>query len=190
MVIYFDCLIIYVNGSYDNMNKYTFQESLDTADIGTEHVTNFLFSLPNTINVENVEGDVTYQKQDVDLVWQTDNLKKLTIEIKVDNYAHSGNYFFETISNVGKKTEGCFMYSEADLLFYYFLNQELHIFNLAKARKWFIENQDDFRTVRTSTGVGNGRYQTEGALVKRDRFKRDCKCDLIITKFKDSWIIK
>lgn len=166
------------------MKSYSMNEACDTADEGTEHIINFLNALNITVEVRNVELDKEYQKKDIDLIWVClINGKHIerTIEIKVDTYFSTGNYFFETKSNVEKRTPGCFMYSEADLMFYYFLGKELHMFNLKKARAWFIENQDRFTTRRTSTSVGNGaRYHTEGALVKRDIFIKECDADIQI----------
>jgi hypothetical protein len=158
------------------------QSACETADEGTEHIVDFLYSLPMTVNVENVEDSEEFRKKDIDLIWSfkvNDSILKKYIEIKVDTYSGSGNYFFETKSNIERRTPGCFMYSEADLLFYYFLGTELHMFNLKKARKWFIENQDRFTTCRTSTSVGNGaRYHTEGALVKREIFAKEANANL------------
>jgi len=141
-----------------------------TADEGTAHIVNYLKSRTDYVDCENVEGIKEYQLKDIDLIWHRDNWKTYSVEIKVDNYHHTGNYFFETISNVGKKTPGCFMYSEADFLFYYFLKErELHVMPLKKVREWFIDNQDDFAIAKTSTSVNGSKYYTQGCLVRRQR---------------------
>lgn len=156
-----------------------------TAARGTKIIEEFLEYVPNTLNVENVEDDPIYREKDIDLLW-TFKAKGIevtkSVEIKVDTYHATGNYFFETISNVGKNTPGCFMYSEADLLFYYFLGIELHIIPLKKARAWFVENKKRFRRVRTSTIVGGGKYYTEGALVNRADFIEESGCNVKIIK--------
>jgi hypothetical protein len=120
--------------------------------LGTELIFNFLQNQKSTIKIINVENDIDYQKKDIDLIKIRElnsEVKETAIEIKVDNYYRTGNYFFETLSNVERGTDGCFMYSEATYLFYYFLNVELHIFNFSKAREWFIANRDRFKLVRT-----------------------------------------
>jgi hypothetical protein len=147
-------------------------EACETGDVGVIHVTRFLKSIPHTIDILNVENDQSYQKKDIDLIWTFSNNKmsiQKSVEIKSDNYFSTGNYFFETISNKSKNTPGCFMYSEADLLFYYFLGYELHIMNLPKVREWFIKNRGQFKVRTTSTSVNGSRYYTEGSLVKRQR---------------------
>ena len=155
------------------------KDACATADEGTTHIVSYLQSIKETLNVINVENDKEYQKRDIDLIWTYTEGSK-TVEIKVDNYASTGNYFFETISNVGKNTKGCFMYSEADLLFYYFLKiRELHVMPLKQVREWFIKNQGRFRTVRTSTAVNGNKYYTEGALVKRATVEQESKVTII-----------
>ena len=160
------------------MKSYSMNEACKTADLGTEKIVSFLEGIKITKNVINVEGQREYQLKDIDLIWETDSGIK-TIEIKVDNYFNTGNYFFETKSNVEKNTPGCFMYTEADYLFYYFLNVELHVMWVKPARRWFIANQSRFKTVRTSTSVGGGKYHTEGALVKREILKNELGVNII-----------
>jgi hypothetical protein len=152
--------------------RYTMTEANQVAIQGTRHMEAFLSQQASTRALLNVEDDPIYREQDIDLLWlrQRDGIEKTTsIEIKVDRYFDTGNYFFETISNVGKNTPGCFLYSKADLLFYYFLEQELHIITLEPVRAWFNARRAEFRTKRTQTPVGLGRYETEGCLVPRQR---------------------
>ena len=60
------------------------------------------------------------------------------------------------------------MYSQADFLYYYFIEKELHIIPLKKTRDWFIKNIDKFQERKTTTPVGNFYYNTVGKLVPRN----------------------
>jgi hypothetical protein len=136
-------------------------------------VTHFLESTwPHTVAVHNVEEEPAYQEHDVDLLWSfvdSDGLLRiLSIEIKGDRYHRTGNFFFETISNEGKGTTGCFLYTRADWLFYYFLEiGRLYCLPMYGVRPWFDANMHRFRERRTSTPVNNGleHYITVGRLV-------------------------
>ncbi|MCP4429010.1 MAG: hypothetical protein GY803_31380 [Chloroflexi bacterium] len=124
-----------------------------------------------TVQVHNVEDDPAYQRYDVDLLWTARDgygrLRVIPIEIKGDTYHKTGNFFLETVSNEAKGTPGCFLYTGAKWLFYYFVgNGRLYCLPMDKARPWFYENMDRFPERRTSTPVGNGEYYvTIGRLV-------------------------
>lgn len=126
----------------------------------------WLRSLRQTMAVENVEDDPDYQQLDVDLLWTTKK-RQYKIEIKGDRWHKTGNFFFETHSNKERDTPGCFMYTQADLLFYYFVEPgTLYILPMPKTRKWFARRIDQFEERSTTTPVGqNGRYTTVGRLV-------------------------
>jgi hypothetical protein len=47
------------------------------------------------------------------------------IEIEGDRWHTTGNFFFETYSNQEKATPGCFLYTQADLVFCYFVEPHL-----------------------------------------------------------------
>lgn len=132
-------------------------------------VTAFLESWPGSVAVHNVEADPAYQAYDVDLLWTVRDghgrLRVIPIEIKGDRYHHTGNFFFETISNESKGTPGCFLYTGAKWLFYYFVgNGRLYCLPMDKVRPWFHENMDRFEERRTSTPVGEDAYVTVGRL--------------------------
>lgn len=120
-----------------------------------------------------MEHDPTYQRQDIDLIWTRflpdDSLKICTIEVKGDRYYQTGNYFFETVSNEGKNTPGCFLYTRADYIFYYFVaERELHILPMPATRTWFLAHLNNFRERKTATPVAPGEaYVTVGRLVPR-----------------------
>ena len=145
------------------------------AKAAAEAVTDFLIATwPQTVAVHNVEEIEAYQTHDVDLLWTVvesrGRMRVIPIEIKGDRYHETGNYFFETISNENKGTPGCFLYTQAKWLFYYFLEvQRLHCLPMAKVQPWFVHHLERFDERRTSTPVG-GRgkgeyYVTVGRLV-------------------------
>lgn len=163
----------------------------ETARIGTAHIVAYLQTQSTTVQIDNVEDDENYRSKDIDLIWTREHnslRKQVLIEVKVDNYYQTGNYFFETFSNVEKNTPGCFLYSEADYFFYYFLNREIHVIELAAARTWFIENMDDFPRKRTTTPVGQGFYHTEGRLVKRAALKKALPQSVRVIPFSERWL--
>lgn len=124
----------------------------------------WLRGLKQTLRVQNVEGDPAYQRVDVDLLWTT-RKRTYKVEIKGDRWHRTGNFFFETTSNAEKGTPGCFLYTEADLLFYYFLEPRiLYILPMPATRQWFEANAHRFEERRTTTPAGNGHYTTVGQL--------------------------
>src|SRR6185503_17894711 len=102
------------------MRKTTMAEGVRLATRASTEIEAWLREWHGTVEVENVEGDPAYQKADVDLLWTT-TLRDSAIEIKADRWHATGNFFFETASNKEKGTPGCFLYTEADFLFYYFV---------------------------------------------------------------------
>src|SRR5699024_5516662 len=126
------------------MKKYSMTEAMSVAKQAATDIEAFLNGFKETIKVINVEDVEVYQEKDIDLLWRrysNDKKVETTIEIKGDLYHYTGNYFFETISNKSKQTPGCFMYTEAEYLFYYYVNEkELHVIPMEATRKWFKEN--------------------------------------------------
>ncbi|WP_017730876.1 hypothetical protein [Nafulsella turpanensis] len=128
-----------------------------------------------TVDVINVENDPIYREKDIDVLWivktEEGAVKTIGIEIKGDRWHKTGNYFFETVSNEEKGTPGCFMYTEASFIYYYFVEErELHILPMPATRDWFKKNEETFQERKTSTPVGRGEhYVTVGRLVPRHR---------------------
>lgn len=155
------------------------KEGMSVAKQAATDIEVFLNGFKETIAVINVEDVERYQEKDIDLLWRRySNGKEIetTIEIKGDRHHYTGNYFFETISNKSKQTLGCFMYTEAEYLFYYYVKEkELHVIPMETTRKWFKENMEDFKEVETSTPIGNDYYITVGRLVNRALVKKHIK---------------
>lgn len=129
-------------------------------------VERYLRSQKNTIAVLNVEHDEQYQqKVDIDFIWTTKQ-RTYTVEVKGDRNHATGNFFFETVSNTQLGTEGCFLYTIADLLFYYFVDvKKLYILPMPATRNWFLENIERFPIGYGTTVVNNDKYRSEGRLV-------------------------
>lgn len=146
---------------------YSFSQGLNVTNRGTQEILDWMKRRKETVKIQNVESDRAYQRHDIDLIWITQANVNL-IEIKVDRYAQTGNFFFETLSNREKNTPGCFMYTKATLLFYYFLETKmLYALPMPEVRDWFIERQTLFPERSTTTPIrnGTGYYTTVGRLV-------------------------
>lgn len=153
------------------LKQYSMQETLTVADEGAVIIEDFLNSYPASISVINVEKDKRYQTLDIDFLWVIKELEKKEtvkrIELKVDRYT-SANFFFETHSNLTKQTPGCFMYTEADYLFYYFIEkEELYVLPVEPVRQWFLANLDRFeeKHLQTKRESGAVLYGSSGRLV-------------------------
>ena len=155
-------------------------------------VTDFLLhAWPQTVAVHNVEEDPAYQEHDVDLLWtvlERDRLRTIPVEIKGDRYHNTGNFFFETVSNEGKGTTGCFLYTRAEWLFYLFVEiGHLYCLPMSVVRPWFIGRIEQFREQRTSTPVGDESYVTVGRLVPIETVLRDMPDVLKFEKTANGW---
>lgn len=125
---------------------YSFSQSNKLGKTGEQIIYNYLFSLPDVIDIIDVSDDYEYQEKDIDLLVEFKNKpgKYKPIEIKTDSY-NSGNIFYETKSCVELGTLGCMEKTKARLLLYYFINtKELYQIVMNPYRKWFEENRDKF----------------------------------------------
>ena len=153
------------------IKQHDIQHTNTIAKQAATDVTHFLQTIwPQTVRVHNVEDDSAYQVHDVDLLWtvmEKERLRVIPVEIKGDRYHRTGNFFLETVSNEGKGTLGCFLYTKAEWLFYYFVETgRLYCLPMAEVRPWFIQNMSRFKEQRTSTPTRSGQsYITIGRLV-------------------------
>ena len=153
------------------MKKYGMGDRSNVGDVAVELVVPFLMEQNDILKVENVEDIQFFREKDIDLIYvRKDGVWNL-IEVKGDTQHKTGNFFFETISNESKNTPGCFMYTEANWIFYCFVEiGRLYVLPMPETRKWFEEkiknNPDVFKKRKTSTNCGNGNsYNTVGYLV-------------------------
>ncbi len=148
----------------------------EDAKAASKRIEEFLRSCIKVVGVQNVEDVREYQTKDIDLlcIIETGGEKRtVAIEIKADTKAHlTGNFFFETLSNEAIGTQGCFLKSQANLLFYYLLAVDrLYIFPMKRLQDWFLEMQKrlvagsqsryagTFQLKKTYTVDTNGRYR-------------------------------
>jgi hypothetical protein len=153
------------------IKQHNIQYTTNIAKRAAADVTYFLQSVwPQTVVVHNVEEDAAYQAHDVDLLWtvlEKERMRVIPVEVKGDRYHRTGNFFFETVSNEGKGTPGCFLYTKAEWLFYYFVEiGTLYCLPMVEVRPWFVQNMGRFKEQRTSTPTYSGEsYVTIGRLV-------------------------
>jgi hypothetical protein len=146
--------------------SYGMDEAVRVSAQAAGDIEAWLGKQPETVHVQNVEGDPDYQRIDVDLLWNTTQ-GPFQVEIKGDRWDKTGNFFFETHSNKERGTPGCFLYTEAHFLFYYFVIPKiLYILPMPETRTWFLQNIDAFRERPTTTSTKDGgHYTTVGRLV-------------------------
>lgn len=184
------------NNKYNNV--HVFFESKQRGDKGEEEIFIFLSSIPSVSRVIDVRSDWKFRKKDIDAIveFEIDGKKKaLTIEVKTDSYHNSGNLFFETVSNDTKRTPGCFMYSEADVLCYYFPGaKQIYWFKFETVRKWFLDNLEKYQFIEKRIPNYRNRkyiYSAWGRLVPKNILIRSCPLDIINLNpdltFKSKW---
>jgi hypothetical protein len=147
------------------MESYKINEMFDIGKNGVEKIKSYLESIDNILIVEDVQNVREYQHKDIDLRYLTKTNIIVSIEVKTDRYYNTGNFFFETISNKQKNTPGCFMYTEADYIYYYYNTVNMiYKIPVVESRQWFINHMNSFKTKETST---DNYYITIGKLVPR-----------------------
>jgi hypothetical protein len=146
------------------LNSYKFQDSLVVTQQGTQDVVDWIQHRRETIKLENVENDKAYQRHDIDFIWITRKNVNL-VEVKVDRY-QTGNFFFETLSNQERNTPGCFLYTKANLILYYFYPSKiLYTLPMPATKNWFLAHKKSFSVRATQTDIKKGTYTTVGCLV-------------------------
>lgn len=141
------------------------REGQQVARRATRDIETWLRGLKQTVALRNVEQDPAYQRRDIDLVWTT-HKGEYQVEIKGDRWHRTGNFFLETHSNQEKGTPGCLLYTEADLLFYYFVEpRRLFMIPMPALRDWFDRHRTRFPERSVHTPVASGHYTTVGRIV-------------------------
>lgn len=110
-----------------------------------------------------------YQKKDIDLLVMIRSLGWLAltkIEVKGDKRDDTGNFFFETVSDVERDTTGAFLLTEADWFLYYFINTKvLYCIPMFRAREWFCQNIKKFPVGYSESNKYDRTWKTKGRLV-------------------------
>ena len=158
----------------------SFEERSATEQKHMDSIKSYLYARPETVGISDADKDEQIEK-DIDLHWMREYAEKVivtTVEVKVDTQGHeTGNLAFETVSNEIRGTRGCFMRSEAELLFYYLAGSgELWVMDMALVRKWFIDelskSRNRFRLFETYTSLSGGQvYPSYGRLVPIEELK-------------------
>lgn len=147
------------------LRKITYETSVEVAKQAAQEISAWLKTFDETVSVRNVEAEPEFQKMDIDLLWQTTR-DTYRVEIKADRWHRTGNFFFETHSNKEKHTPGCMLYTQADYIFYYFIETGvLYVLPVQKTQSWFRKNYKRFQERATTTPVGTASYTTVGRLV-------------------------
>ena len=134
---------------------------------GEDHVLYYLHNRGKAKHIIDVRNIRTYQVIDVDFLVTFEDDKQYKVEVKTDTYK-SGNIYWESISSEESGSDGCFEKTEADYLFYYYINwKRLYIFEMDKYREWFKEQESDFKKLGYQKTVknkhrGNGHYTSTG----------------------------
>jgi hypothetical protein len=117
--------------------------------------------------VHDVQDDPRFRHRGVDLLWDRPGQPVVGVEVKGDRQGgRRGTYFFELLSNAERESPGCFLYSEADLMAYVFLDrQEVHLLQLKAVREWFLPRAKAYPLKTTKTKTGAALYTTVGAVV-------------------------
>tara|TARA_R100000458_G_scaffold59898_1_gene72539 strand:+ start:6461 stop:7252 length:792 start_codon:yes stop_codon:yes gene_type:complete len=147
----------------DEPKTHNFYDSNVIGKKGEELVMPFLqYKYPDKI-VKDVRAVGEYREKDIDfLLMESDNTVYKSIELKTDSYAdwdtvnfyeamemvnkatgevgvqRSKNLMVETISHVLCRTPGCLVKTEADEIYYYFINQDkIYVLDREPFQKWF-----------------------------------------------------
>jgi len=150
-------------------------QSLAVGQQAVQAVTSFLQSPLVTTTwvatqlVHSVEEDPRYQPLGIDLLWvipERSFLRSVTVEVKGDRYEKTGNFFFETVSDLGRSTTGGFVITRAEWLFYYFINSgTLYCLPMEVVKPWFVTNMGRFRERIAQSQRDQSHWRTAGRLV-------------------------
>lgn len=149
------------------MRAYSMSGVMGAADRAVALTRELLTSQVEGSLVHDVQDDPRFRHRGVDLLWDRPGQPVLGVEVKGDRQGgRRGTYFFELISNAERDAPGCFLYSEADVMAYVFLDrQEVHLMELQAVRAWFVPRAKQFPLKTTKTRTGAVLYTTVGAIV-------------------------
>lgn len=160
--------------------SYSMDETSKIGYEGMEIVRHFIENHPSHVNFLNVEEDKFYQTKDIDFFWtycKEGQYFQSSCELKTDTYT-TKNFFLETHSNIELGKPGCFMYTEAQFFFYYFINkEELYVMHTETVRNWFLQNMHRFteKFLNTKSNDGSKRYyRSAGRLVPIPTLLAEC----------------
>lgn len=145
----------------------------------------------STLHVLDVQADLKFQKLGIDLLWlakTTTGACCITLEVKGDRRHDTGNFFFETVSNVAFGTMGAFLGCHAEWYCYYYLGvDELYCIPMLIAKPWFMNNLESFRERKASSEKNGATWTTSGRLVPRRALLRAVPDTEVFRKLDGSW---
>lgn len=140
------------------MKIHDFKESLKVGERGEAVILDYLEKSPNIKKIIDVRDSKIYQEVDVDLIVKMNTGNELKIEVKTDTYT-SGNIYYETVSSEETDSIGCFEKTQADYIFYFFMNlNTLYILEVDAYRNWFKEKQELFDILGYQKKPRNSRW--------------------------------
>ncbi|CAN5481040.1 hypothetical protein BH10CHL1_BH10CHL1_41490 [soil metagenome] len=180
-------------------NEQDWHQSLSVGKQAVEEVVKFLNSDEvrrnwfDTRLVHSVEDDGRYQPLGIDLLWvvpERSFLRCMTVEVKGDRYANTGNFFFETVSDIQRTTTGGFVITKAEWLFYYFLTSNtLYCLPMEIVKPWFVENMARFKERVASSRRDANTWHTAGRLVPIALLLHELRAVKAFRKEKENWEI-
>lgn len=178
-------------------NEQEWTQSLSIGKQAAQEVVKFLHADVvkrhwfDTRLVHSVEDDPRYQPLGIDLLWvvpERSCLRCITIEVKGDRYATTGNFFFETVSDIRRTTTGAFVITQAEWLFYYFLTTgTLYCLPMEVVKPWFVENMTRFKERVASSRRETSTWRTAGRLVPIATVLHEVNVVKAFRKKNESW---
>lgn len=145
-------------------------ESLEVGKIGEETVANYFKNKNYVRRVHDMRGNGQFRKMDVDFALELSDGSIHWLEVKTDQYSHTGNIFVEDVSCIEMGTIGCIMKTKARFLGYFFVDtHELYLIHVERFREWYEKHKSSFRRCEiTNARVVEGQvYHSIGHLVPR-----------------------
>ena len=126
-----------------------------------------------TVAVKDVSAETEFQKLGFDLLWFVQAATctcPMSVEVKADKHSDTGNFFFETISDVERRSPGAFLSSTAEWYFYVFpKSKKIYCLPLFDTREWFLAHQLGFEERTVSSSRSTRRWKTTGCLIPIER---------------------
>jgi hypothetical protein len=121
-----------------------YENCLVTEDIGQGIIRDWLKSMGCTVVFNRNDGrDAEFQSYGDLIVKRPNSIKHELVELKIEQTNKHGNLFIETWSNKSWFNPGWIYKSKADLLFYYFLEQdELYTMSMVDLKKFVFKVND------------------------------------------------
>ena len=116
---------------------HNFSHSVKVGEKGERLILDYLEQSPTIQDIIDVRHSPMYQEKDIDFLIKMKTGREYSIEVKTDTYT-SGNIYYETMSAEETGSTGCLDKTEADYLFYLFINLgTLYILDMNEYRQWF-----------------------------------------------------